>query len=394
MIQAVLPSSLRHRLLRLAHHNPIAGHPGQTRLHRRLQRSYFWPQMAADISTPVRECTPCANNRLRLLRKASEMKLFLATAPLDSVAIDILGPLPKSARGYIFMLVISDRFTKLTQVVPLKRITVYDVAVAFVEHWVFKYGAPATLLSDNGSQFVAHFFRRVCNILQVHNIFTTTYHLQKNRQMERFNRTLAAMLRCYVEDNPGLWCMYAPALCYAYNMSVHSTTGTTPLDLVLSRPPPEFIRDHRPQSRARPEKPLRPTLAWRAINGTFTGATRRIETGDHIFLDTHDGAAKRPKLTHNISGPYNVLGHDSNPIVMQRGEVVERVSRDRVTLAPKQAATRAARLGNAQPEHLTAKRTSGCSYTFSKILGHREHSNGDLDFKISLYVLRAIPART
>ena len=36
MIQAVLPSSLRHRLLRLAHHTPIAGHPGQTRLHRRL----------------------------------------------------------------------------------------------------------------------------------------------------------------------------------------------------------------------------------------------------------------------------------------------------------------------------------------------------------------------
>ena len=150
MIQAVLPSSMRHRLLRQAHHTPIAGHPGQTR-HRRIQRSYYWPLMAADISATVRECTPCAKNRLRLPRKASEMKLFPATAPLDSVAIDILGPLPKSSRGFIFMLVISDRFTKLTQVVPLKRITAYDVAVAFVEHWVFKYAAPATLLSDKGS---------------------------------------------------------------------------------------------------------------------------------------------------------------------------------------------------------------------------------------------------
>ena len=133
MIQAVLPSSLRHRLLRLAHQTPTAGHPGQTRLDRRLQRSYYWPHMAADTSETIRECTPCAKNRLRLLRKASEMKLFPATAPLDSVAIDILGPLPKIARGYIFMLVIFDRFTKLTQVVPLKRITAYDVAVAFVE---------------------------------------------------------------------------------------------------------------------------------------------------------------------------------------------------------------------------------------------------------------------
>ena len=110
------------------------------------------------------------------------------------------------------MLVISHRFTKLTQAIPLKRITAYDVAAAFVEHWVFKYGAPATLLPDNGSQFVAHFFRRVCNILccilversalrngvllQGHNIFTTTYHPQRNGQVESFNRTLAAMLRC------------------------------------------------------------------------------------------------------------------------------------------------------------------------------------------------------
>ena len=49
MIQAVLPSSLRHRLLRLAHHNPIAGHPGQTRLHRRLRRSYYWPHTLEEI---------------------------------------------------------------------------------------------------------------------------------------------------------------------------------------------------------------------------------------------------------------------------------------------------------------------------------------------------------
>ena len=194
MILAVLPSSLRHRILRLAHYTAIAGHPRQTRLHRRLKRSYYWPHMAADISATARQCTPCAKNRLRLIRKASEMKLFPATAPLDLVAIDILGPLPRSARGYIFMLVVSDRFTKLTQVVSLKRITAFDVAIAFVEHWLFKYGAPTTLLSDNRSQFVTHFFRRVCNILQVHNIFTTTYHPQTNVQVERFNRTLAAIM--------------------------------------------------------------------------------------------------------------------------------------------------------------------------------------------------------
>ena len=250
---------------------------------------------------------------------------------------------------------------------------------------------------------MAHFFRRVCNILQVHNVFTITYHPQTNGQVERFNRTVAAMLRCYVEDNPGFWCLYAPALCYAYNMSVHSTTGTTPFDLVLSRPPLEFTRDHRPQSRARTVRAQKSDYlrrlhvslqkASRSLKRAQARykrdldrdirATRRIETGDHIFLDTHDCVAKRPKLTDNISGPFRVLGHNSNTIVIQRGEVVERVSRDRVTLAPKQATMRAARIEDAQPEHLQEKRTSGRSYTFSKILGHRELQSGDLEFKIS-----------
>ena len=89
------------------------------------------------------------------------------------------------------------------------------------------------------------------------------------------------------------------------------------------------------------------------------------------------------RIPRNISGPFRVLGHDSNTIMIHRGEVVDRVSPDRVTLAPKQAATRATRLGDAQPEHLTAKRTIGRSYTFSKILGHRELHTGDLEFKIS-----------
>ena len=236
----------------------------------------------------------------------------------------------------------------------------------------------------------------------MHNVFTTTYHPQTNGQVERFNRTLAAMLRCYVEDNPGLWCLYASALCYAYNISVHSTTGTTPFYLVLSRPPPEFTRDHRPQSRTRTARAQKSDYVRRlhvALQKASRSlerakarykrdfdrgirATRGIEIGDHIFLNTHDGTAKRPNLTHNISGRYRVLRHDNNTIVIQRGEVVERVSRDKVTLATKQATIRAARVGDAQSEHFTAKRTSRRSYTFSKLLDHRKLQNGDIEFKI------------
>ena len=117
------------------------------------------------------------------------------------MCIDILGPITKSKRGYVFLLVINDRFTKLTRVVPLRKITAYNVAVAFLEHWVFSYGPPECVISDNCKQFAAKFFQAVCELLGISNFFTSTYHSQTNGQVERYNTTILAMLRNYVNEH-------------------------------------------------------------------------------------------------------------------------------------------------------------------------------------------------
>ena len=117
--------------------------------------------MAADIYKTIRNCTNCAKNRVKLRKRTHPLRIFPATRPLESLAIDILGPLTKTKKGHRFLLVMSDRFSKLTQVVPLRRIDAYTVAVAFVEAWVFKYGPPKTGISDNGKQFAAKFFQAV-----------------------------------------------------------------------------------------------------------------------------------------------------------------------------------------------------------------------------------------
>ena len=60
----VLPDTLRPRVLQLAFHAKLAGHPGQTRMYYNVRRIYYWPHMAADIFATVRNCTTCAKNRL------------------------------------------------------------------------------------------------------------------------------------------------------------------------------------------------------------------------------------------------------------------------------------------------------------------------------------------
>ena len=67
-------------------------------------------------------------------KNTKEMKLFTPKAPLEFVAIDILGELITTKRGNRYILVISDRYSKLVQTVPLKKITAAHIAQAFVHH--------------------------------------------------------------------------------------------------------------------------------------------------------------------------------------------------------------------------------------------------------------------
>ena len=158
--QIVVPKSLRAKVLYLNHQPRFAVHPGGTRIFSTMRRTYYLPAMALDVYVCVRDCVHCAKEKLALRKLASFLKLFPATRPLEQVAIDILGPLGRTTQRNRYLLVISDRFSKLTKAVPLRIISSYTAARAFCDHWVFTYGPPVCLLSDNGKQFSPHSFEK------------------------------------------------------------------------------------------------------------------------------------------------------------------------------------------------------------------------------------------
>ena len=84
-----------------------------------IRREYYWPNMAAEIYETVKECHSCAAVRGILTKHQKYLKLFPAAGPLQFVAIDLLGPLPKSKKGNTVVLVITDRFSKICRAVPL-----------------------------------------------------------------------------------------------------------------------------------------------------------------------------------------------------------------------------------------------------------------------------------
>ena len=359
--QIVVPHALRVRVLHSSHFGKFSGHPGGRKLYARLRRHFYWPSMAVDAYGVVRKCATCARNRIKLRKHASALKLFPARAPLEQVAIDILGELIKTPRGNRFLLVMTDRYTKLTKAVALKRITADTIAQAFVTHWVFSYGAPSYVLSDNGPQFTSRFFRETCRLVGASNLFTTTYHPRTNGQVERYNSTIVRALRHYITDHPRDWDLYADVLTYAYNCQPHSSSQIAPFELVLSNPPgpPGLSMDAMPQRTGLSQADFRADWqAWlrelmdsadaelkkaqerykRNFDNRVRPMRMALRPGSYAFLridfrNTKDDT--RHKLAPLVTGPHLVVSTKENTVVLEfEDKSRERVSLDRVVPAP------------------------------------------------------------
>ena len=93
--------------------------------------------------------------------------------------------------------------------------------------FVAMHGVPHYLHSDQGANFVSTVIQSLCSKLGIKRTQTTPYHPQGNGQVERFNRTLEAMLSKVVADNQKDWDEHLQTLLFAYRTAVHDSTGLT-----------------------------------------------------------------------------------------------------------------------------------------------------------------------
>ena len=337
-------------------------------MYQSLRRTFYWPSMAMDTYNTVRNCVACAKERISLRKHASFLKLFPAAKPLEFVSIDILGPLPRTTTGFRYLLVITDRYSKLTRTIPLRDVKSVTIAKAFCENWVFQYGPPTYLLSDNGGQFTSKFFQSICSILGTRNLFTAAYHPQTNGQVERFNRTILSGLRHFCGDHGRDWDKFVHAVTYGYNNTVHRVTRCTPFELVLAKPPAHLSlaqADTIPHGTTRLEKDrfkerLKALMASatkqmsKAQNLYKKNFDKRvnplvdeIKVGDLVFVkrETPSETEDKEKRTRSVAigehklrsktvGPFPVTKVTSHTVRLLRDGLEQTVSKDRVIKCP------------------------------------------------------------
>jgi len=80
------------------------------------------------------KCDSCARQRVRPLARRSPLTLFPATMLFQDIAVDLYGPLERTAAGHRFILVITDRFTKLVRAIPMDGTPAVDYASAVLDY--------------------------------------------------------------------------------------------------------------------------------------------------------------------------------------------------------------------------------------------------------------------
>jgi len=276
--------------------------------------------------------------------------------------MDLLGPLTTSRGGHKHVLVICDRFTKLTRAIPLPDATALTVSSAFIDTWVAAYGIPDSVLTDNGPQFASVYYPGVLGFLGIASNYTSPYHPQNNGQVERYNRTLVRQLRCYVAVHQTEWDSHLSLHTTAYNTQVRVSTGEIPVAFVSPRRLQIIGMERMPRLRQAEERTEEASTAAeqyvedlkalisavrrqlgkaqatckRAFDARTKEENNSVKAGDWVYLDAHSRSPK--KLRFETQGPYIVLQTDGHRFLVESPMGLRTVSSDHVTDAPAPAA--------------------------------------------------------
>ena len=122
------------------------------------------------------------------------LKKYTVGYPMERIAMDLSGPYEQTARGNVYILVISDYFSKWSQAIQLPKKTTETVAKALISNWLSFWGCPISIHTDQGKEFVSLLMQQLCEMLGIEKTRTTTYMPKSDGLVERQNRSIAQMI--------------------------------------------------------------------------------------------------------------------------------------------------------------------------------------------------------
>ena len=140
---------------------------------------------------------------------------------------------PENRRGYRYVLVIIDNFSKYGWTTPLKNKNAQTIKDSF-ENILISSKKPEIIESDRGKDFYNNIFQDFLNKIKI-KLYSRNSSVGAVLA-ERFNRTLRDLLKKIVfEHGDANWIDVLPTITKQYNNRIHSSTKLTPIQASLKK---------------------------------------------------------------------------------------------------------------------------------------------------------------
>ena len=329
-LQLLLPKGLREEVLLHLHNHPTGGHFGVKKTLERVKEKFYWPRCREDVTLWCSTCAECSSRKGPVTRQKARLGKYVVGAPLERVAVDVMGPLVRSTKGNRYLLVVMDYFSKWPEAYALPNQEAKTVATVIVNEFVCRFGVPLELHSDQGTNFESAVFQEMCLLLGIKKTRTTPLHPESDGMVERYNRTLKTQLSLFVAEHQKDWDKYVPLLLMAYRTAVHASTHftparlmmgreiRTPIDLVYERPDPEIVDSYTSYVQELQENmQVTHEFARKYLQQSFESMRKRYDVdssasvfseGDQVWLyNPRKKKGRSVKLMRPWEGPYVVI---------------------------------------------------------------------------------------
>ena len=235
MEQLVLPLKCRSTVLKLSHDIPAASHLGINKTKDRVLQRYYWPGVFRDVANHCRTCEVCQRAQGKRYGARAEMiPLSWIEKLFQRIAMDIVGPLPRSNNGNKYILTICDYATRFPDTIPILNTEANTIAKELVSVFA-RVGIPDEILTDQGSNLMSSLLQEMYLMLNISRLRTSPYHPQTDGLTERLNGALKSMIRKFTASNQKDWDEHLPYLLFAYREVPQESTGFSPFELLYGR---------------------------------------------------------------------------------------------------------------------------------------------------------------
>ena len=193
IFRPVAPFSFWHHVFDVV--NGIA-HPGTQASRRLILARYVWKHAAANVHDMACACLTCQRGKIT---KHVHMRLEHIPVPsrcFSHVHVDLVGLLPASD-GFTYLFTVIDRTMRWAEAVPLQSTYAAACACALFRGWILRFGVPAVMTSDRGTQFTSSLWAALCSLLGIQHVQTTAYHPKEYSLVECFHRRLKEALHAH-----------------------------------------------------------------------------------------------------------------------------------------------------------------------------------------------------